>query len=72
MDRFIRKCRNDFIRHGTFDDAANKAGKLFAGFYALFSGLALIVVVEIIFAPIVHRFLHKFHLEDEESKTEDS
>jgi len=49
-----------------------KAGKLFAGFYALFSGLALIVVVGIIFAPIVHRFLHKFHLEDEESKTEDS
>ncbi|MCX5884863.1 MAG: hypothetical protein NT096_02955 [Proteobacteria bacterium] len=49
-----------------------KAGKLFAGFYALFSGLALIVVVGIIFAPMVHRFLHKFHLEDEESKTEDS
>ena len=42
------------------------AGKLFAGCYALYSGIALISIVGIIFAPIVHRFLHKFHLEDEE------
>ena len=42
------------------------AGKLFAGGYALFSGIALISIVGIIFAPVVHRFLHKFHLEDEE------
>ena len=41
------------------------AGKLFAGGYALFSGIALISIVGIIFAPVVHRFLHKFHLEDE-------
>jgi hypothetical protein len=38
-------------------------GKLFAGCYALFSGLALITVVAVIFAPLFHRFLHKFHLE---------
>ena len=57
---------------GPLTTLQTSAGKLFAGFYALFSGLALIVVVGIIFAPIVHRFLHKFHLEDEESKTEDS
>lgn len=38
-------------------------GKLFAGFYALFSGLAFIIIIGIIFAPVVHRFLHKFHLE---------
>jgi hypothetical protein len=41
-----------------------EAGKLFAGFYALFSGLALVAAVGIIFAPVIHRFLHKFHLED--------
>ena len=41
------------------------AGKLFAGCYAIFSGIALISILGIIFAPIVHRFLHKFHLEDE-------
>jgi hypothetical protein len=39
------------------------AGKLFAGFYALFSGLALISIVGIIMAPVVLRFLHKFHLD---------
>jgi hypothetical protein len=44
------------------------AGKLFAGCYALFSGIVLIMVLGIIFAPVVHRFLHKFHLEDETRK----
>jgi len=41
------------------------AGKLFAGCFALYSGIALITVLGIIFAPVIHRFLHKFHLEDE-------
>jgi hypothetical protein len=40
------------------------AGKIFAGCYALFSGLALVAILGIIFAPVVHRALHKFHLED--------
>ena len=40
------------------------AGKLFAGFYALFSGLAFVVVMGIVFAPVVHRFMHRFHLEE--------
>src|SRR5438552_15352319 len=39
------------------------AGKLFAGCYALYSGLALIVVTGLILAPIVHHVLHKFHME---------
>jgi hypothetical protein len=39
------------------------AGKLFAGCYALFSGLAFITAVGVVFAPVFHRFLHKFHLE---------
>jgi hypothetical protein len=42
------------------------SGKIFAGCYALFSGIALIAILGIIFAPVVHRFLHKFHLEDED------
>jgi hypothetical protein len=44
------------------------AGKLFAGCYALYSGIALISILGIIFAPVIHRFLHKFHLEDEGRK----
>jgi hypothetical protein len=38
-------------------------GKLFAGCYALFSGLVFVVVIGIVFAPVVHRFMHRFHLE---------
>ena len=41
-------------------------GKVFAGCYALFSGITLIAILGIIFAPIVHRALHRFHLEDED------
>ena len=40
-------------------------GKFFAGCYALFSGIAFISIMAIIFAPVIHRALHKFHLEDE-------
>jgi hypothetical protein len=39
------------------------AGKLFAAAYALFSGLMFIVVAGLLFAPVIHRFLHVFHLE---------
>jgi hypothetical protein len=39
------------------------AGKIFAGCYALFSGLAFITVTGIVLAPVAHRALHKFHLE---------
>ncbi|MFO0970247.1 MAG: hypothetical protein U0793_32260 [Gemmataceae bacterium] len=42
------------------------AGKLFAGIYALYSGLVLIFATGIILAPIVHRVLHRFHVEDRE------
>ena len=39
------------------------AGKLFAGFYALFSGLSFILIMGVMFTPIVHRLYHKFHLD---------
>ena len=40
------------------------AGKLFAGFYALFSGIIFLVVIAIIIAPIFHRFLHSLLIKD--------
>jgi hypothetical protein len=43
-------------------------GKLFAGLYAIYSGLALILVTGIVFAPVVHRMLHRFHLEADKEK----
>jgi len=39
-------------------------GKIFAGFYALFSGIIFLVVMAIIFAPLIHRFFHKFLVKD--------
>lgn len=39
------------------------AGKLFAGFYALYSGLVLVATAGLLFAPFLHRLLHRFHLE---------
>lgn len=41
------------------------AGKVFAGFYALFSGIIFLVGIGLVFAPLVHRMLHHFHLEDD-------
>jgi hypothetical protein len=43
------------------------AGKLFASFYALYSGIVFLVSVGVILAPLYHRFLHRFHLEIEEA-----
>jgi hypothetical protein len=40
------------------------AGKLFAGTYALFAGIVFLVVVGVVFAPVVHRAMHRFHLAD--------
>jgi hypothetical protein len=37
------------------------AGKLFAGFYALYAGLVFIVSAALIFTPVLHRLLHRFH-----------
>ena len=45
-------------------------GKVFAGIYALWCGLVELVAVGIFAAPIVHRFLHHFHLESEHKQKE--
>lgn len=39
-------------------------GKLFAGLYALYSGLAVLVVAGLLFAPMIHRLLHRFHADE--------
>ena len=43
------------------------AGKVFAGIYALYCGLIELVAIGIFAAPILHRFLHHFHLESSHS-----
>ena len=42
---------------------STSAGKLFAGLYALFSGLAFIAIVVIMLSPMIHKFFRKIHLE---------
>ena len=53
---------------GPVGQLQSAAGKFFAGCYALYSGLALITTVGVIFVPVFHRFLHKFHLEIKQSE----
>jgi hypothetical protein len=48
---------------GPVDKMTTPAGKLFATFYALYSGIAFLTLVAILLAPVYHRFLHHFHLE---------
>lgn len=50
---------------GPVDELHSDGAKLFAGLYAIYSGLALIATAGVTIAPILHRFLHRFHLEDE-------
>ena len=40
------------------------AGKLFDGIYALFCGVILLAATGLLFAPVIHRILHRFHIED--------
>ncbi len=49
---------------GPVGDLPNDAAKLFASFYALYSGIALLTTVAVILAPLVHRFLHTLHLDE--------
>ena len=55
---------------GPVDELHTVVGKLFASGYALFSGVVFITSVAVLLAPVVNRFLHKFHLEFENPEVE--
>ncbi len=46
------------------------SGKIFAGFYALYSGLAFLVLAGLLFGPVAHRVLHSFHYGPDQEKEE--
>ena len=48
---------------GPIGELRTFGGKLFASFYALFSGVVFLIAMGVMAAPIFHRFLHKFHLD---------
>jgi hypothetical protein len=52
---------------GPLGELKTTAGKIFAGSYAIFSGLVIVIATGFVLAPIFHRILHRFHVE----KTED-
>lgn len=50
---------------GPVDPMKNDGAKWFASFYAIFSGVAFLTTVAIFLSPVVHRFMHKLHLEED-------
>jgi hypothetical protein len=48
---------------GPMGPLSTEAGKAFAGTYALYSGLALVLTTGLILAPMLHRVMHRFHLQ---------
>ena len=51
---------------GPAAELKTESGKLFAGCYAIFSGLVIVIATGFVLAPIFHRVLHKFHVETRE------
>jgi hypothetical protein len=48
---------------GPVDQLKTSAGKLFAGCYAIYSGVVVLVASGIVLAPIAHRIFHRFHVD---------
>jgi len=48
---------------GPVDAMTGTGAKLFASFYAIFSGVAFLTIMGVVLAPVAHRFLHRFHVE---------
>jgi hypothetical protein len=53
---------------GPVADLDNDPARIFAGVYAIFCGLLIFAIAGIILAPVFHRLLHSFHLQDEDGK----
>ena len=51
---------------GPVDAPKTDGGKVFAGLYALYAGLVFIVAASLVFVPVLHRLLHKFHWDEEQ------
>ena len=53
---------------GPLGNLQTEAGKIFAGSYALFSGVIFLVIVSLLLSPILHWVLVRFHLEQSQTK----
>ena len=53
---------------GPVDPPKTSGGKLFAGCYALYAGLVFIITAAVLFAPLLHRVLHRFHVDEKDAR----
>ncbi len=53
---------------GPLGELKTTAGKIFAGSYAIFSGLVIVLAASFILAPVFHRVLHRFHVESKSDR----
>ncbi len=51
---------------GPVNNPVTESGKVFAGFYALYSGLIFLIVAALMLAPTIHRIMHKFNWNEED------
>ncbi len=55
---------------GPVDVLNNQSAKVFAGSYAILSGVIFLSVFGLLIGPVFHRFLHRFHLDDERAASQ--
>lgn len=63
IDSFLNACML-LGGMGPVGELPNDASKVFASLFALYSGLAFLILAGLMLAPVFHRVLHKFHMED--------
>jgi len=68
VDSFYNACMI-LTGMGPVNTMQTNSAKLFSSFYALFSGIAFLSTVAVLFAPLAHRFLHLLHLDESNGKT---
>jgi hypothetical protein len=71
IDAFLNACMI-LTGMGPVGEIKTTEGKLFAAFYALYSGLVFLTMVVVLITPIYHRFIHRFHLESEREADRDA
>jgi hypothetical protein len=52
---------------GPLHNPQSTAGKLFAGCYAIYCGIAVLGIAAVVLAPVIHRIFHRFHIGDAEA-----
>ena len=53
---------------GPVETPQTPGGKLFAGLYALYAGMVVLVAAGILLAPMAHRLLHRFHVDQQQRR----